>query len=206
MFGILLLVLSLILFLLPRKRYLSYFLYISFMFDGYKVWIDPVLGGVKNGDIALIYTFVITALLILQKQYVLVKDKITKYFLCFVVFLAFSILFSIWYYGIPLILVIQGGRFLLLIFSYPILRNIKLYDAKKLLRLLGNFTIIIGIVDIVQIVTQIPILPTYELNIDPATGLIRFFNYPVFTLFFLIVCLVKPNYFGKRTKYVLGLL
>lgn len=47
MLGILLLAVSVILYFSPRKRYLSYFLYISFMFDGYKVLIDPVLGGVK---------------------------------------------------------------------------------------------------------------------------------------------------------------
>ena len=75
MLGILLLAVSVILYFSPRKRYLSYFLYISFMFDGYKVLIDPVLGGVKNGDIALVYTFVISLVMILQKKYVLVFEQ-----------------------------------------------------------------------------------------------------------------------------------
>ena len=86
MLGILLLAVSVILYFSPRKRYLSYFLYISFMFDGYKVLIDPVLGGVKNGDIALVYTFVISLVMILQKKYVFVHDKITKWFVVFVFF------------------------------------------------------------------------------------------------------------------------
>lgn len=206
MLGILLLAVSVILYFSPRKRYLSYFLYISFMFDGYKVLIDPVLGGVKNGDIALVYTFVISLVMILQKKYVLVHDKITKWFVVFVLFLGCSMIFSMYHYDIPFMQVIQGGRFLLLIFCYPILRNMKLQECKRLFNLLARFTVLVGIVDVVQVIIQIPIIPTYEINRDPATGLIRFFNYPVFSIFFLIVCLVKPDYFGKRTKYVLGLL
>ena len=206
MLGILLLAVSVILYFSPRKRYLSYFLYISFMFDGYKVLIDPVLGGVKNGDIALVYTFVISLVMILQKKYVLVHDKITKWFVVFVLFLGCSMIFSMYHYDIPFMQVIQGGRFLLLIFCYPILRNMKLQECKRLFYLLARFTVLVGIVDVVQVIIQIPIIPTYEINRDPATGLIRFFNYPVFSIFFLIVCLVKPDYFGKRTKYVLGLL
>lgn len=206
MLGILLLAVSVILYFSPRKRYLSYFLYISFMFDGYKVLIDPVLGGVKNGDIALVYTFVISLVMILQKKYVLVHDKITKWFVVFVLFLECSMMFSMYHYDIPFMQVIQGGRFLLLVFCYPILRNMKLQECKRLFNLLARFTVLVGIVDVVQVIIQIPIIPTYEINRDPATGLIRFFNYPVFSIFFLIVCLVKPDYFGKRTKYVLGLL
>lgn len=206
MLGILLLAVSVILYFSPRKRYLSYFLYISFMFDGYKVLIDPVLGGVKNGDIALVYTFVISLVMILQKKYVLVHDKITKWFVVFVLFLGCSMMFSMYHYDIPFMQVIQGGRFLLLVFCYPILRNMKLQECKRLFNLLARFTVLVGIVDVVQVIIQIPIIPTYEINRDPATGLIRFFNYPVFSIFFLIVCLVKPDYFGKRTKYVLGLL
>lgn len=206
MLGILLLAVSVILYFSPRKRYLSYFLYISFMFDGYKVLIDPVLGGVKNGDIALVYTFVISLVMILQKKYVLVHDKITKWFVVFVLFLGCSMIFSMYHYDIPFMQVIQGGRFLLLVFCYPILRNMKLQECKRLFNLLARFTVLVGIVDVVQVIIQIPIIPTYEINRDPATGLIRFFNYPVFSIFFLIVCLVKPDYFGERTKYVLGLL
>lgn len=206
MLGILLLAVSVILYFSPRKRYLSYFLYISFMFDGYKVLIDPVLGGVKNGDIALVYTFVISLVMILQKKYVLVLDKITKWFVVFVLFLGCSMIFSMYHYDIPFMQVIQGGRFLLLVFCYPILRNMKLQECKRLFNLLARFTVLVGIVDVVQVIIQIPIIPAYEINRDPATGLIRFFNYPVFSIFFLIVCLVKPDYFGKRTKYVLGLL
>ena len=206
MLGILLLAVSVILYFSPSKRYLSYFLYISFMFDGYKVLIDPVLGGVKNGDIALVYTFVISLVMILQKKYVLVHDKITKWFVVFVLFLGCSMIFSMYHYDIPFMQVIQGGRFLLLVFCYPILRNMKLQECKRLFNLLARFTVLVGIVVVVQVIIQIPIIPTYEINRDPATGLIRFFNYPVFSIFFLIVCLVKPDYFGKRTKYVLGLL
>lgn len=109
MLGILLLAVSVILYFSPRKRYLSYFLYISFMFDGYKVLIDPVLGGVKNGDIALVYTFVISLVMILQKKYVLVHDKITKWFVVFVLFLGCSMIFSMYHYDIPFMQVIQGG-------------------------------------------------------------------------------------------------
>lgn len=122
--------------------------------------------------------------MILQKKYVLVHDKITKWFVVFVLFLGCSMIFSMYHYDIPFMQVIQGGRFLLLIFCYPILRNMKLQECKRLFNLLARFTVLVGIVDVVQVIIQIPIIPTYEINRDPATGLIRFFNYPVFSIFF----------------------
>ena len=55
---------------------------------------------------------------------------------------------------------------------------------KKLIRIFAIMTIVIGIVDLIQIIFQIPILPTYDLMFDSSTGLYRFFNYPKFTEFF----------------------
>lgn len=67
-------------------------------------------------------------------------------------------------------------------------------------------TIVIGIVDLIQIIFQIPILPTYDLMFDSSTGLYRFFNYPKFTEFFLLICIICPRYYGKYTKYVMVML
>lgn len=39
-------------------------------------------------------------------------------------------------------------------------------------------TIVIGIVDLIQIIFQIPILPTYDLMFDSSTGLYRFLIIP----------------------------
>lgn len=56
MLGIVLLVISIILFFVKKWQYLSYFLYIGFLTDGYNIAIDRVLGGLKNVDLALIYS------------------------------------------------------------------------------------------------------------------------------------------------------
>ena len=82
MLGILLLLVALILFFNPRYRYLSYFLYLSFMMGysgGFGLWTDTVLG-TKNKDLAIIYTFVINVHLILQGKFYLPKLPWMKYY------------------------------------------------------------------------------------------------------------------------------
>lgn len=60
MLGIVLLLIALYLYFKPRYRYLSYLLYLSFMLGssggGFGILIDKVIG-VKNGDMAVVYTF-----------------------------------------------------------------------------------------------------------------------------------------------------
>ena len=206
MLGLTLLALSLFLFFFKEHRFISYFLYIGFLLDGYGILIDPLLGGVKNGDLALIYTFLISIILVLKNRYHLPIINVTIWYLIFLTFLICSALFSYIHYDIPLYHIIQGGRSYLLILSLPILINVSKANAEKLIRIFSIMTIAVGIVDLLQIIFQIPLLPTYDLMVDSSTGFYRFFNYPKFTEFFLLVCIVCPRYYGKYTKYVMAML
>lgn len=206
MLGLTLLALSLFLYFSKERRFMSYFLYIGFLLDGYGVLIDPLLGGLKNGDLALIYTILISIIMVLKGRYCLPINNVTVWYLVFIAFLICSALFSYIHYAIPLYHIIQGGRSYLLILSLPILINISRANVEKLIHIFAIMTIVIGMIDLVQIIFQIPLLPTYDLMVDSSTGLYRFFNYPKFTEFFLLVCIVCPRYYGKYTKYVMAML
>lgn len=206
MLGVALLALSLFLYFSRKRRFMSYFLYIGFLLDGYGILIDPLLGGVKNGDLALLYTILILILMVLKGRCRLPINGITSWFLVFLAFLICSAIFSYSHYNIPLFYIIQGGRLYLLILSLPILINISKENVEKLIHLFAIMTIVIGFLDFVQIILQIPILPTYDLMFDPSTGLYRFFNYPKFAEFFLLLCIVCPKYYGTYTKYVMAML
>ncbi len=197
---------SLYLYFSKKWRYLSNFLYMGFLSDGYGILIDPVLGGTKNGDLALIYTAIVSVLMVVNKTYRLPYASVLRWYFIFFVFLMCSAVFSYVYYEIPAYNIIQGGRSFLLILSLPILINMGQANVIKILKLLSVMTIVVGVVDIVQILFQIPILPTYSIMKDPSTGLYRFFNYPKYSVFFLLLCIVCPNYYGKNTKYVIAML
>ena len=61
MIGIALLLLAIYLYFLPKYRYISYFLYFSFMAGGsggFNLWTEAVVG-FKLSDCALIYTVIV---------------------------------------------------------------------------------------------------------------------------------------------------
>lgn len=206
MLGWVLLLLSIFLYFSRRWKYISYFLYIGFLLDGYGILITPLLGGVKNADLALIYTAIVSVVMICNKRYSLPADAVFRWYYFFIAFLICSVLFSYVHYAIPIYNIIQGGRLFLLVLSLPILVNMSQENVGKLIRVFSTMTIIVGIIDLTQIVLQIPILPSYSIMVDSSTGLYRFFNYPKFTTFFLLVCIVCPDYYGKRTKYIIAML
>ncbi len=206
MLGLILLLFSLYLYFSKKWRYLSNFLYMGFLSDGYGILIDPVLGGTKNGDLALIYTAIVSVLMVVNKTYRLPYASVLRWYFIFFVFLMCSAVFSYVYYEIPIYGIIQGGRSFLLILSLPILINIGETNVIRILKMLSVMTIVVGMVDIVQIIFQIPILPSYSIMKDPSTGLYRFFSFPKFSMFFLLICIVCPNYYGRYTKYVIAML
>ena len=201
MLGILLLLVALILFFNPRYRYLSYFLYLSFMMGysgGFGLWTDAVLG-MKNKDLAIIYTFAINVYLILQGKFYLPKLPWVKYYKILAVFIGLTALFSLFYYHFSPYQVLQGGRDYLLIASLPILIRIKPFELDKIMRLLILVVAITSALYILQIVLGRPIMPyNGGGKIDPSTGLIRLYNSPANLSFFLTMTFIAPYYFSKR--------
>ena len=138
MIGYLLLLIALLLYIKPKYRHWSFFLYLSFMMGygwGFGLWTDEVLGA-KNGDLAIIYTFVISIVMVFKLQYNIPKWSFVVQYKWFILFLFASVLFSLFYYHFTPFQILQGGRSFLLIFAFPILVNIKQRDFDKVLQLL----------------------------------------------------------------------
>lgn len=198
MLGILLLIIALILYFNSKYRYLSYFFYLSFMLGysgGFGLWTDQILG-IKNYDLAVIYTCIINIHLIVNKKFYLPRlNWIISYKLLFAFIIA-CFLFSLIHYQFSLYQVFQGGRSYLLIASLPILVKIKPHEFNRVLQLLIIIISITSILYILQIIIGRPIMPyDGKGSIDPSTGLIRLYNSPYNISFFLTLTFIFPNYF-----------
>lgn len=203
MIGYFLLLIALLLYINPKFRYWSYFLYLSFMMGiggGFGLWTDDVIGS-KNGDLAVIYTFVISMIMLFKHQYKIPKWSFIMQYKWFILFLCASVLFSFLYYHFTPFQILQGGRSFLLIFTFPILININSKDFSKVLHLLINVCVLTSILYILQVVTRHAIMPYGEFEFDPATGLPRFYNSPANLDIFLALTFLKPELFKGKINY-----
>lgn len=203
MIGYLLLLMALLLYIKPKYRHWSYFFYLSFMMGyggGFGLWTDDVLGA-KNGDLAIIYTFVISIVMIFNHQYRIPRLSFVVQYKWFIIFLCASVLFSSFYYHFTLFQILQGGRSFLLIFAFPILVNIKQRDFDKVLQLLIKVCVLTSMLYILQTISRHAIMPYGEFDTDPTTGLPRFYNSPANLDIFLALTFLKPELFKGRIIY-----
>lgn len=203
MIGYLLLLIALLLYIKPKYRHWSFFLYLSFMMGyggGFGLWTDEVLGA-KNGDLAIIYTFVISIVMVFKRQYNIPKWSFVVQYKWFILFLFASVLFSLFYYHFTPFQILQGGRSFLLIFAFPILVNVNRRDFDKVLQLLIKVCVLTSMLYILQIISRYPIMPYGEFDTDPTTGLPRFYNSPANLDIFLALTFLKPELFKGRIIY-----
>lgn len=203
MIGYLLLLIALLLYIKPKYRHWSFFLYLSFMMGyggGFGLWTDDVLGA-KNGDLAIIYTFVISIVMVFKRQYNIPKWSFVVQYKWFILFLIASVLFSLFYYHFTPFQILQGGRSFLLIFAFPILVNIKQRDFDKVLQLLIKVCVLTSMLYILQTISRHAIMPYGEFDTDPTTGLPRFYNSPANLDIFLALTFLKPELFKGRIIY-----
>lgn len=203
MIGYILLLIALLLYVKPKFRHWSYFLYLSFMMGydgGFCLWTDEVIGA-KNGDLAIIYTFVISMVMIFNHQYRIPKLSFVVQYKWFIIFLCASVLFSYFYYHFTPFQILQGGRSFLLIFAFPVLVNIKQRDFEKVLQLLIKVCVLTSILYILQIISRHSIMPYGEFETDPTTGLPRFYNSPANLDIFLALTFLKPELFKGKIIY-----
>lgn len=203
MIGYLLLLIALLLYIKPKYRHWSFFLYLSFMMGyggGFGLWTDEVLGA-KNGDLAIIYTFVISIVMVFKRQYNIPKWSFVVQYKWFILFLFASVLFSLFYYHFTPFQILQGGRSFLLIFAFPILVNIKQRDFDKVLQLLIKVCVLTSMLYILQTISRHAIMPYGEFDTDPTTGLPRFYNSPANLDIFLALTFLKPELFKGRIIY-----
>ena len=203
MIGYLLLLIALLLYIKPKYRHWSFFLYLSFMMGyggGFGLWTDEVLGA-KNGDLAIIYTFVISIVMVFKRQYNIPQWSFVVQYKWFILFLFASVLFSLFYYHFIPFQILQGGRSFLLIFAFPILVNIKQRDFDKVLQLLIKVCVLTSMLYILQTISRHAIMPYGEFDTDPTTGLPRFYNSPANLDIFLALTFLKPELFKGRIIY-----
>lgn len=201
MLGIIILLISLVLYMNPHRRYISIFIYLGFMLGssgGYNLLTNSVLG-IKNMDCAIIYTFLINAYLVLSNQYRIPSVEFKPYYKILLLFLVSSVIFSLIYYNLTPFQVLQGGRRFLLLLSLPILLRTKPEELDKIIKLLFYVCLLTSILYILQVlVVKKPLMPYGEFGIDKTTGLPRFYNSPVNTVFFLSLSFLVPQWFPKR--------
>lgn len=200
MLGFLILLLSLVTYFHKRCRYVSIIIYLFFLIGtggGFGLLTDSVMG-VKNQDLALIYTIFIymSGGSRLLKNVVRIKDKWFIWYKILLVFLLCIAMFSFFYYSFSPFQIIQGGRAFLLLLSLPIFFQVRPSEIQKILVFFFWLTVITSILYSLQIVAGRPLMPyDLEYEYDTSTGLIRLYNYPPLLRFFLIGCFVCPRFY-----------
>lgn len=203
MIGIILLLIAIILYFRPKYRYFSYFLYLSFMMGscggGFGLWTDEILG-IKNGDCAIIYTFIVSLYLFSQNKWKIPYIQGRFVLIALIVFIIASVCFSYLYYGLTPYLILQGGRSYLLLFSIPVLIQATPTEVSKVIRLLFWICWITSILYILQVlVVKGPIMPyPGKPGIDPTTGLVRMHNPPANLVVFLTLSFLCPAFLPKK--------
>lgn len=205
MIGIILLLIAIFLYFRPKYRYLSYFLYLSFMMGtgggGFGLWTDEITG-IKNGDCAVIYTFIASLSLVFRHKWKIPKIKGRGMLIVFILFLLSSCCFSYFYYELTPYQILQGARSYLLIFSLPVLLQATPSEVYKVMRLLFWMCLFTSVLYILQIlVVKGPIMPYPGTpGIDPTTGLVRMHNAPANLIIFLTLSFLCPALMPKNIK------
>ncbi len=197
MIGLVLLLAAIACYFSRRWRWAAYLLYIGFLSNGYNVLTDSVLG-IKNQDIAIVYTLLIGGYLLLSRRLRLPPLAVFRWLRVFIVFLIACVIFSLSYYGFTPFQVFQGSRNWLLIFCIPILIRMTPRESHRVLTIMGYITLLTAIVYIAQIIVGRPLLPySGEGKVDVHTGLIRLYNFPPFLTFFLILSFLRTDLFRR---------
>lgn len=200
MIGILLLIIALFLYIRGNIVY-SILIFISFCSNGLSIFPDFVIG-VKNQDLALIYTLIITLLNIPQKHYFATKG-FEKLIFVIILFLLFSSIYSYFHYHLSIFQIIQASRVHYVILAYFFLRRLAPQQCYQVFLLLQKITFITSFIYILQIVVGHPILPNAgESRIDTTTGLIRLYNFPPLLTFFLLSSFIYPQSIKRKQLFL----
>lgn len=198
MIGAALLALALLLYIFPKWRWMSFVLYIGFMYDGYQLLPD-VVTEIKNVDLGVTYTAIISAILLFQRKYAIPKVMFRKSYFLLLVFLSCSFVFSYNYYDIDAYSIVQGGRAYLLLLSFPILATMGERNFRKVLKTLLWITTITSVLFIGQVTLGKPLMPySYEAAVEDSVGYSRFYNTPPLLSFFLVLSFLYPKLYGWK--------
>lgn len=194
--GLTLLLTAIALYIFGHKRW-SLLMYVSFLSDGFEVLTDSVIG-MKNIDMAFIYTIVILPFsLLYEKNHQKTEDRtLTILVLTMLGFLICSALFSFQYYKFTPVQILQGGRYLLLFMGYFFVVKTKREDVLWTIDKIWKVTVIVSVLYILEVFFDWSLLSYgMEVRKEATTGLSRYYNSP----FYLPLCI----YIGIFTPRIL---
>lgn len=107
----------------------------SFCSRGFVLLTDNIIG-FKNQDAALLYFVIIFLYSYFNEKHIKYVHNINieKWLKIFLVFMLFNVLFSMLFYQLDIIQIIQGGRRYFIIFAFFFIRKIKSSDLEWILK------------------------------------------------------------------------
>lgn len=163
---------------------------------------------IKWIDMAVIYTAVILPFSLIFERNIKVKhDTHLLAIICvFIIFMVLSLKFSQSHYGFKPIHILQGSRQYFLILSYFFLIKNEREDIEWVIRMLFYITLVHSVLYIMQVMMNIKILPYGEVRLDRFTKLPRYYNYPYFLDFFILLTTLNPRYLKSWFAYLAPIL
>jgi hypothetical protein len=203
MFGYILLAIAIVTYIIELRR-ISLFIFVTFMLNGWSVLTDTVLG-VKNYDLAFIYTIVVLSLQIFYEDSPDLKDwKLRLLIFIFFIFMLLNVNFSFVHYHFTSLQILQGSRASFLIMSYFFLRKYSKNDFLWLNTLFFYITLITSILFILQVFFDLPVLPydTENIKRDNYTGILRYYNHPPLLYWYIFVSILTPHLIKSRLTFL----
>ncbi|MBQ8046824.1 MAG: hypothetical protein IJ196_02735 [Prevotella sp.] len=200
MWGIALLIVAVLLYVFGQKRW-SFLIYIFFLSNGFSVLTDDVIGA-KNADLAVVYTAIVFVFSFFRERNCAYEDKWLRRFVqLFFFFLAASAFYSNVHYRFSWYQILQGGRHLFLFMGYFFVIKAKPSDVLWLVEKVYKITVVISILYVIQVLGGYAVLPySREVQIDPATGLGRYYNAPLSLPLAIYLLLFEPSVVKSPTK------
>ena len=203
MFGYILLAIAIVTYIIELRR-ISLFIFVTFMLNGWSVLTDTVLG-VKNFDLAFIYTIVILLLQIFYDDHPTIKDKKLRILIfIFFVFMLLNVNFSFEHYHFNFYQILQGSRASFLVLSYFFVRKYSKNDFLWLNNIFFYITLITSVLYILQVFFDLPVLPYDSENArrDQYTGILRFYNHPPLLYWYIFVTILTPHLIKSRFTFL----
>ena len=203
MFGYILLAIAIVTYIIELRR-ISLFIFVTFMLNGWSVLTDTVLG-VKNYDLAFIYTIVVLSLQIFYEDSPNLKDGKMKWLIIiFFLFMLLNVNFSFVHYHFSGFQILQGSRASFLVLSYFFIRKISKKDFLWLNNLFFYITLITSILYILQVFFDLPVLPydTENIRRDNYTGILRYYNHPPLLYWYIFVTILAPHLVKSRLTFI----
>lgn len=177
---------------------------IFMFFCNYGFWIlpDHVIGA-KNYDLAAIFCFFMAPFSMIYEDAPERENKTIKYLVVFLMyFMIASALFSRYHYDFTWLQILQGGRRLIIFVSYFFLVKMKRKDIEWLFNILFKITIITSVLYIIQVVTDLPVLPYRKTEVGEITEFGRYYNSPPLLYLFLFITIFYPDLLRIKRPYI----